>query len=800
MKNLERIYLELSVIVFFTLCINNVMFSEQLTPLYEKLEAIHKIKVPEPERLTKVWGTEKIELFEDGNYWVARSAELELIVEKSTGTIYNLKSLVPSKLDILPPTHSGFLLYVWNKTKGYIGLVNMIKEKKYITSIKEHYVQLEFTVTSDELLPSIGPIKLIYSLSPDCLNIRAEINYLEDDNSQYEIGLLQVYNSRDWTGQAFLGWYESWQKIDQKLRFKYYDSPNDQTEGIMIEGISVEPRLYGAYLPYSVLDRSDRYFIYCYLNLSSYVVMAPNYLGCLPALVISPKGLKKNESYSFDVTYKVFDKVKYSYADVVKWYFENVYSTSQLTKDIIKLSKDLSNRTLPYGNAGGLYPPEWSFPDDYRKEKDFFVSVEQIENRFKLFNAIYNPKSGQIWHLETIEAKRLKEEIKRLQSLGYKIYWTDVPRYFSLSEVSDDKPPFKRWLCLDRDGKLVDFGGGWYLPDWCELEFINWDVSVLKGVVEYFDIDGLYFDTGWKEVVTGYCSRHPNDGVQHGCLRMQYEIYKWLKEKYPEKKVIINSPAATPSFLYADAVSLEGGWLSDMYLLAEEVKPFKMCLINYEYTDFFRNTYGKDNYQSVCIEYLLRNLAIGSTWGSRGGSIIMDYHGKMRQFYENWLGEGVIGSATHIMKMQTFADFSALTPCTPLVIEREAISVKPSLTQPEDSSRKSFFGMLSTAGLPVFYSSLWASKERLLGAVFNDSNQEYNIALELNESIITKYGCKLNPERFEFTVLGKDGIPYSNKTFHVSKKNIGQNIVKIEGSLGAKELLTFTEIHGEDNK
>ena len=150
-----------------------------------------------PEKPLKSIG--ELKLYKDDKYWYLTSKESLLIIEESTGMIYNLKSMIPAELDILPPTQGGLVIYIWNDQyedyiqSGWLDWVGVFnKVLTYSTKISkkdgDKYIQFNCILGLDnELYSDLVQAELSYTLFEDRLNVKVKINYLKNDISGFQI-------------------------------------------------------------------------------------------------------------------------------------------------------------------------------------------------------------------------------------------------------------------------------------------------------------------------------------------------------------------------------------------------------------------------------------------------------------------------------------------------------------------------------------------------------------------------------------------------------------------------------------
>lgn len=405
-------------------------------------------------------------------------------------------------------------------------------------------------------------------------------------------------------------------------------------------------------------------------------------------------------------------------------------------------------------------PPQYYDAQVYR---DFETRTKGVHG-VHLWYAICNkwndtyPTSGD-WYTRYgyhVTAAGLKDDIKRLHDQGYKVYLYFRQLYPS-NGVYTDKPPYDRWMYRNVDGKYYAFFNAWYAPksrqqtEWGvsaapfadiyanfqNAEFRKWYISELKHAIDYYQPDGIGWDMGWYDLAVGFCDSEPKTrSIAHGILRVQYEVWKWLKAKYPEKKIIQNTSTGGPTQLYCDAVMFEspvGDRIPDLDIQA--AKAFKTTIIGLSYPDVYKGTYGA-GWQSIHVQSLMRNLSLGCTWGGRGYDM-WDKTGSpmLNDDLSGWIW--AMKDGAHLNALTKFSEFSAKTGGTPLVTEASAVTTSPQSD-------------LITA-------SVWAKNGRLLAACYNAGGSQ-TVRVNLNPTILATYGWSPSGTPVT-TVLDQTGQP-----------------------------------------
>jgi hypothetical protein len=680
----------------------------------------------------------EISVKENKNFWFMDSPAWKVNVEKDSGIFSRIVNTEPEALDILPLTGNGLVVYAWNKDKRWFSFFNKL-EGGNMTKGRENnqpFVRFSGKVNlEDKVAQEMAELRITYTVWDDRLDIQAVVNYLKDDPSSYEFGLLQAYEPEQWDRQLVplsqIAEYKVKRGLGRVL-MRYATTSEDHT-------LDQSPMIY----PFGILERNDRYVIYGFPDLAANAVIGVNNLDHAPSFLFSLKGITSGKGYSFNFTLKSFPKSNNTVRDVLRWYIGNMYSTDPLTRGIATYVPHPSRTLIKPGNVMLGYDAFW-IPQYAPELKDDEERVYQTLNMRHFWWAGWRHKDEtwpvgtdtEAWVTDmhdpkiTMTTEKLQQIIKEAHEKGYHLYFYFRQIYYA-DMVYDDKPPFKRWMRDDKKYFTM------FVGDYRNDEYRNWYVDNVKKCIDFFNPDGIAWDLSWGDELVD----------NHGVLRMQYEVYKWLKEKHPDKRVILNNGPFTPSALYADAVLFEGGDTGIKKILnLAAAKALNVDIVNLSYSTMFAGR------EAEHIHSLMRALSYGATWSGSLPSFI-----KHPQ-YKDW-------PSLYQNNLTDLAQFSALCNNTPLVTDSFAVRINP----PDEK-------------LTV---SMWANQDRVLVAVFNDNSGKKSFQLKLDGKILSGYGWK-GQKTFKATVLGSNGLPVSEETFTAVQH--GESIL-IGRSLGPKELL-----------
>lgn len=782
----------------------------------------------------------KLTLAENKKFWFLNSDEYVLTVEKETGLIHSLKSLCPDEIYLLPPTQQGLVIYMWNdQYKDYVqsgwldwvGVFNRLIKNSVKTGRKEgqDYIQLKCILEMDnEVYRDYAQVNLIYTLFEDRLDISAAINYKKTDVSGFQIGIGHIYDKNKWVRHLYpldqyglIGVFpiDTDEKSIERYRQASWDSRNTVEDpiGLKYGGGKAHivataklsyyealwdrtPRMYDPEAgsedfpqgrvnqPYGIVEGKDRFFLWGYLDISSFTVLTPNRNDWIPSFMISPQGITKGKSYSFDYTYKVFPKPQNTITDVCRWYAQNRYSSNSQTKGMVHLPKKFPHRTLPIGNltTGPPYPPSsWGAVKEFTPLDELFHKMDctllwwggndwnRWDESVLVKGSWYNVSGNKV------SAVGIKQEVKTLQNKGYKIlaytrqlhrgwcYFYDKPRYKRWILRGKGGWPFNEWIGArpevtakpiqpgsglakwketepELEGLDVEIGGGLH-ADFCNPELRKWYMDGLKKAIAYYDFDGLGWDMGW-DIHVGMSADYPEVGIHHGILRLMHDMREWMKKNYPEKLFVING-ANTPCNLYMDAGIIdEGGWRCDK-LSMDAVKVYNMPVTALHYSGLYRDIKykGFTNWHDLYLQHIMRVLSYGATFSGQAGIEVTE-----------------LANAGLLEKV---LNFSARANSVPWVTESHAIEFEP---------------VVKVTG------SVWANKDNLLIAIFNDNETPVNLIAKLNVGILAKYGQD-GKKQVTFTITNSEGFTRPDKNF--TKDVIESEGIIIKGILGGKELV-----------
>ena len=655
------------------------------------------------------------------------------------------------------------------------------------------FVQLEIPLAfyeksySDFLEPTIT-----YRLYDQFVEFDFNFYFTDNFSSSVELGAGQTAHNNQWQKIFFPSMFGSADifEPDKMEPDKDYVGQTVSKEGLLKYGGAVwdisEYRGVIRY-PYGINESKDGFLIWGNLDLNSFAVLSTNHNDRGPALLATPKRFQKDCSYSFKFIYKYFSKADYDFTDVCRWYSENLYSSHPLSEGKVRLPKDIKPRTISTGNlfgscytAGATVPAEFN---TFTSEKikaidDAIAETNGIHLWWDCFSWDHTYPVDGTWVTSygagwLMDRDKLKQSVKRHHDLGHQLY-AYLTTLGPQASFSDEYPRYKSWQLSTKPGTYFVYPAGpmaaeeldvdelvvpeaWKKhavaekgsaggvhADMCNSEYREWFTNRLKRFFSTFDkIDGIAWDYGW-DAHCAPCIVHPNTGPHHGNVVLFHDMYNWLEENYPKKRIVNNMYVGCPTQLYCHAIMFEG-CPQITKRSVESIKFYRTAMVGYYYYWQFKSVF-KDKWKAEWERRILRNLSYGVTFAM----------GNVTEY---------LASEHYRKSIENITDFSALANNTPLVIENRAIKLSP---DNEDIT-----------------ASFWGSEKRSLLALYNDSKEDIKVILEIDKNMVQIYQISKYPK--VFNMINRKGEKVEKCDFNASQ-NTADNYA-IEGTLPAGYLL-----------
>lgn len=472
--------------------------------------------------------------------------------------------------------------------------------------------QLQFQVVGKILQAedSLFNVKIIPSIFKSGLEISCEIKPKQESDAPLELLLSSIFDPSKWERQFYPRLPYLVLPPSSPANIRFLAEENDWTE------LKEWPAVF--FYPFGILENNTHFLLWGSLDIGKFALLTPNLIpNHIPAICFRPRSLKKNETLKLELFIKSFPKNKFPrYRDVLRWYIENWRDSDPLTGEILKNARNIISlkeklrRTLPTGNLVG-FPGGEQVSDGEGNLNDWGRYKLQGWQELKIGNLWYYawhrwdetyPTEGE-WVGETnhrIKADLLKSDLEAL--LKAEIHPFLYFRQFLTAEGTyKDKLPYKDWIAVNERGQTPPGYSYRFNPDNAKLvgveevhcfpadfgndSFRLWYYENLKKCIEFYQPAGIAFDMGWAYGNAHVYSRaNPRTSNPHAVVRLQADVWNWLREKHPQMRIITNEAYGLPSQLFADGILIEGGAPAGKEELDyESAKAIPTQVISYEY-------------------------------------------------------------------------------------------------------------------------------------------------------------------------------------------------------------------------
>ena len=609
--------------------------------------------------------------------------------------------------------------------------------------------------------------ELTLNISGNDMLITASFTALQDLDSPVEIGLGVPFSPDQWKRIAIprLPWLELSPVQSSGVRLPFLARPDDAT-------VTSDAGSWVHY-PFGILQNETSSVFWGSMDIGKPIVLAPGNHGCGPAVTLSPKTWPRGERKRLSLRLRAFPRCT---TEVVRWYLSNCVSSDPLTRDLFPV-RDWTPRTVPDGGIG--------MPDirisrvNPKADPTYFDRVTDMLKKYHVtnlwFGTFHNingsyPTSGQ-WTCTTgldVAAPAFKMEIARLKQLGLRP--CQYTFQFIVPELCrSDSIPSRDWVLHNILGDLYKFdsyragekrfGSEWFTEElarkigsdvvtWANVDFGRSDVrdfyfnSITK-MIEYYEPSGICFDYGWGVLSCNatHSPANPQTSQPHARLRVQADIFSWIRKHYPDMLILINDSPGTPSQLFASCQLVENSdVMSDLDLAAGRALASAMCSMDY---------FG-DHDELRWARHAMMNL-------SRGCSLGLPF----------WIPMN--GPDDYV---NTLYDFSGRTTSLPIVPRSQVLT--------------------GTAGSSIT-GTVWAGENRIMAAAMNLRNvpgeRQTTLTIQLPRAIP-------GTRQWHVTRLSNRVQPVTPHRWHVTTGDTPQLI--LQGPLGPGEmiLLEHTEPAG----
>ncbi|MBI3920984.1 MAG: hypothetical protein HY318_06140 [Armatimonadetes bacterium] len=609
-----------------------------------------------------------------------QSKDWKIAVNRATGQIRQCLALRPTPAVWTPHNARGLDLYVRQLPEGapvrFVGASagSLRKEGNQATSF-ECVVRAETEAFRDAL-----DARLRMKLNGAQLDITARFTARHGIDGPVEIGLGLPFRPEAWRRQVYprLPWLALSPRQEGQIRLPFLADPDDATVASATGN--------WIFYPFGLLEGNDRIILWGSMDVGRRLVMSPNNYGSVPAVTLAPKRWPKGKTLELALTMRAFAKPESDLPGVLRWYLSHCHSSDPLTSDLFPV-RDWTPRVFAKG--GGVGMPDVRITRVNPASKiEFSDRVEKLLKDYSVPNLWLGswhcidgsyPVSGT-WTTVTglsLSAEAWKAEVARLKEAGLRpcLYAFQ----FIVPELcKEGGKPDKSWVAHGADGNLSLFdryvaGEGRGLGDWFTKElaekigsnvvtwafgdygnddFRRWYTEQTKATIDYYQPSGISFDWGWAVMGPDnvYSPANPRTSQAHGRLRVQADIWKWLRANHPEMQVIVNDIPGSPSQFFANCMLLESSdVMSDLDFLAGKALGSAMSSMDY-FADHDRGRWTRQ---------IMLDLARGCSFGA-----------------PFWILTSP-PEADYIATWRKFLEFSGRTTRLPLLSAESAVTTAP---------------------------------------------------------------------------------------------------------------------------
>lgn len=382
-------------------------------------------------------------------------------------------------------------------------------------------------------------------------------------NGPQELMVVAPFNPGNWQRQIYPQLPHLVLEPDRRATANYSIDPEDAT--------TLKSK---AIYPFGVLEKKEGFLLWGAMDIAKFRSLTPNMApNSIPSFTYEPLSLRKGKTFTFDVTLKWFPKPRFKYRDILRWYLCSLENSDPLTKDWVgRWDGKPFVRPLAEGNLGAGGTPGQMYTQ--ASEKD--MRLAHIGSTWFMY---FRPSDAPSPTEETWEnmwgrpARRedMLAQISWLKEKGFHplLYQNQFLTY--QGHKDDERSPLYKWIARDKDGQpypVYAFHGCvkppdprmYYFADFGNDEHREWYIKKLKDCVDYYKPEGLAWDCGFGHYHAPYSASNPKTTNGHGILRVQAEAWKWIHEKYPNMRVIVNECPGALSQLVCDAVILENSY------------------------------------------------------------------------------------------------------------------------------------------------------------------------------------------------------------------------------------------------
>lgn len=681
-------------------------------------------------------------------------------VSEKTGLPILMTDLLPTPVDFIGGNSeaSPFVLYLDNIDRGWSDRFNQLRSWHRQSGIEGGEAFEELTCV---IAPEKHPVALAhmrYRIFDDRIETRVRFEYLVNDWSRYRMGLYNLLNPEEWPShRAVAG------ALSTRLSPPHapaYQVSFTHAYDIMWE----EGGWYNLVFPMGFFERDDRYLSYGSFDLGKHLVFGPHtpVENSFPSVFVMPLGLREGDGYEIELFFKTFSKADSGYMEMYRWYGERTHLRDPDFKGVPVRITDPIPRTLPYGvMTAGL-------EDDPTNNEATYEAILREAERSELFNVLYggwdiwvhSPEvfEGASWggYLGPLSTEAFRDNIAMLKSRGFH------PYLYINNFVAPPWLEAKKQLISPDDDKERD----WYL-------------ARAKSMVNILQPGGLFWDCGWWPL--HYASPNnqfvsdPRSDMGRGWLKVQAELFVWMRETYPEMHVVGNNMAGgTPSQYFKHATTIESGLGRNTI---EESVAFGTAVINLHTPIIWNDTFESRGVSvEEAIEKGISTEVATSIWNAfvKGNRHSLAY------------GVTQVGLSGHKVKVSPerrrafpYGERTQLIPESLRIRELERFNALANAIPilPETHVLKT--------GNPAVIGSVWAGEGRILAAMYNNSDESVTIDAVIDRAILAKYNVTKIP-RLRLIRLGPDWIATGRPDV---TGRVSDEFIHLSGTIGPYETI-----------
>ncbi len=686
--------------------------------------------------------------------WVLTNREFVVEISPASGTITRWTSLDPTPVDLVSPA-SGMQPYVRNIDRGWQEPFDRLHAWQRGQGIEDGMPYDEVTCIVFPETRTMAYARLIYRMYEDRFTVQVRYTSLVNDWSRYVFGVASELDREQWPEHRDSAGFMP----TDTTYIRSYDHAYD----ICWEQGDWTTLVY----PMGVYRRDDRLLMYGSFDLANHLVFAPNIPSenAHPSVLISPLGLTEGQRFEFNLFAKTFPRATSGWMEALRWYAQRTYAHDPDLQGIPLRLTRTEPATIDPGIVGAwpILRREQEDPAELERWKSkmldlginnllyggWFLWVDSPD-RFDS-NTVYGMFSADKW----------ATEIEELQSDGFTVY-TYMNNFVRAPWVPD--PRF--------GGHLVDMDND------VERE---WYIERAKSLIRTLRPAGIFWDTGWWPPMyaagnQGFSS-DPRGSSVMGWVKMQAIIYHWVKENFPEMKVMANNMAGgSPSCFFADGTMVEDGGDATNPLIVEDTRALLLTPYSYNsifYYDMFARVLQqegltladvkeagelsrelRDKVWTRWIHHALESLGLGLP-------IHLDVSSIRGKFNPQGEFHTILVPFKRSEQMREVALFSALANGTP---------------------HMAYTHVLST-DVPDTFGAVWSNEERLMASLYNDSETSETVTARIDRKILgTRQPNHMEPR--QSWIISSQGIAQPDRSMKISLED---DYVVFAGELGPGE-------------